>query len=86
MTQRNIKTCDSSTCRAPIIWCYTENGKRIPLDAEPTQRTGVGVYVIEDDGVHCRPFSPMWDGYTHERHINHFATCPDRDAFSTKGS
>ncbi len=62
------------TCEAPIVWALTQNGKKMPLDAEPSAE---GTFVLmngstwrakpEDIAVH-RPL-----------HTSHFATCPDRD-------
>lgn len=31
------KAVPCRSCGAPILWVVTENGKRMPLDAEPTE-------------------------------------------------
>ena len=66
-----IKLCTS--CGAPIVWCLTPKGKRMPVDAAPVPdgkmlvtRTLRGTHEVETslpDGE-----SPRWNA--------HFATCP----------
>lgn len=61
------------SCGAPIIWAITENGKRMPLDAEPAERP-TGVFRLEpsgDDLIARRPIEQVY--------ISHFATCPNAD-------
>jgi hypothetical protein len=53
-------------CNAPILWVETENGKRMPLDADPERR-----FVI-DAGT-----SPM-RARTRNTYVCHLATCPKR--------
>ena len=64
-----------STCKRPIRWALTEEGRRIPLDPEPERRmvvlgqrkdpTGGGGLI---DQVGSRP-----------TFVTHFATCPNAD-------
>ena len=63
-----MTTCKS--CHAPIIWGYTINGRRMPLDPEPVSG---GNLVL--DGQKVR-------GATAEdapglRRSSHFSTCPE---------
>jgi hypothetical protein len=61
------------TCHAEIVWAWTRNGSRIPLDVDPvpggnlTVDTSSGgpvvTYVDADPAV--------------VRHVSHYATCPD---------
>ena len=48
------------SCKAPIVWMKTRDGKNAPADAAS---------VTPEDSAACVPFDP-------KRHINHFATCP----------
>lgn len=57
----NKGTC--KTCKAPILWAKTENGKAVPLDAEPIKR-----FIEEGEVV------KLVDTY-----VTHFATCPQAD-------
>lgn len=53
------------TCGKPIIWCATEAGKRMPLDAEPERR-----FVLD-------PGSDPMVGRMRNTYQSHFATCRD---------
>ncbi len=64
------------SCRAPIRWVFTERGKKMPLDAEPTDE---GDIVLRDPppgesdptGIVVAPAAfPDEPRYT-----SHFATC-----------
>ena len=59
-------TC--SSCHAPIIWCVTNTGKRMPLDAKPERR-----FVLSNGelGSNAAPLASSADTY-----VSHFATCP----------
>lgn len=37
--QRHPFEVQCSSCRAPIVWFRTKNGKRMPVDAETTKPT-----------------------------------------------
>lgn len=62
------------SCGAEILWCETMAGKRMPVDAAPTDVGnlvvhGTKVYpVTVDDRVALKP-----------THTSHFATCKDAD-------
>jgi hypothetical protein len=61
------------TCGAPIIWAVTQNGRRMPLDADPVASPR-GWFTIEgatasgDDLAVAVPSRPIF--------VSHFATCP----------
>lgn len=66
-------------CGAPIIWCLTEKGRRMPLDAEPTPD---GHLRLDSATGRCQVVgvgSPE-----HQHYTSHFATCP-RAAEARKG-
>lgn len=57
------------TCKAAIIWVKTEKGKKMPLDATPTE---AGMFFLdEEDGIALYGRGKQATGYT-----SHFATCP----------
>lgn len=79
--KRDIRKCDG--CKGPIVWRFTPDGARMPLDAGETMETGKGVYVLEGSD-RCRQYEPLLDGAGRARHMNHWATCKNRDAFRKK--
>jgi hypothetical protein len=65
------------SCGASITWALTVNGKRMPVDAEPSENGNVelitdGRYVLAV--VHSQP--PM---ISKPLHVSHFVSCPDAD-------
>lgn len=68
-------TCRS--CNAEIIWTVTRNGKRMPVDFEPTP-TGDFVLDKESDGSFT---SNRYSHFVHDesrpRRKSHFETCPN---------
>jgi hypothetical protein len=56
-------TCRS--CGAPILWVFTEGGKRMPVDAKPASG------LVLDD-----PESPTPTARIRRVYTSHFATCP----------
>lgn len=66
------------SCRAPIVWTITRNGKQMPVDAEPVESGNVELR-LEDGELHA-----VVHGVTQaaaerrgrELHTSHFATCP----------
>lgn len=69
-------------CGRPIIWAYTEAGKRMPLDPEPVPDALVGTFVIT--GNQCRSSSPMFDSPDTVHHMAHWSSCPVADSFRGK--
>lgn len=67
-------TCRS--CGAPVIWCLTANGKRMPLDAEPAD-DGDFVLAYGDPPLASR--APGRSLFDEDLFTSHFATCPDAD-------
>lgn len=69
------------SCNAKIIWAKTENGKRIPLDAEPVLALNVdpGLFVLQPVAGYMNARTlPREDGRLVARQ-SHFATCPNAD-------
>jgi len=76
------RTSPCRGCGAPVIWKYTESGKRMPLDAEPIPEPAAGAYRIE--GGLCLAASPMFDPPGTTYFMNHWATCKTPEAFRSK--
>lgn len=70
-----MSSCRS--CNAPIIWAITENGKRMPLDAEPFALPA-GLFALDTSSD-----PPLTVSVAAERreplYRSHFATCPNAD-------
>ena len=83
--QTTPRTARCRGCHQPIIWALTEKGKRMPLDAEPSE---AGDYILGPalvpggDPVAIRDAECQYDDKPH--HLNHWASCPERDRFRTK--
>lgn len=82
---RSSRVTRCSTCRAPIVWFLTRNGRKMPLDAVEVDD---GDFVIVDDVAQRVPPFTVLDPDV-QRFTSHFVTCPDRDlhrqARPTKG-
>lgn len=65
------------SCGAEIIWATTENGKRMPLDAEPVAPL-TGLFAVDDSTD--PPFAVSTAGERREPlYRSHFATCKFAD-------
>lgn len=69
-----------SECGAPLRWEKTENGRPIPLDAEPNPKGNV--VLREKTPTDTRACVLRKGEETNEtRYTAHFATCPYADRF-----
>jgi hypothetical protein len=76
-----IAHCDAAECRAPIVWALTEKAKRMPVDAQPSDR---GTVALRDAGWSV-PVAVVLKadrafGRTDLR-TSHFAMCPAAQSF-----
>jgi hypothetical protein len=77
-----MSTC---SCGASIVWAITENGKRIPLDADPEKRSVIvhGQELVKQ----TRPlilgdaFEAMVRSVVADTYTPHFASCPQASRF-----
>lgn len=64
------------SCSAPIFWCVTVNGKRIPIDREPAEDGNVTIERQKTGDllatVHAASFPPVGA----KRWRSHFSSCP----------
>jgi len=77
-------TCRS--CREPIRWVRTVNGKRMPLNPAPDPEGNVWIVGMEE-GVPNVEVALTADGVPSNvpfRYVSHFVTCPDRDSWRKK--
>lgn len=63
------------SCGAPVMWFYTANGKRMPLDPEPD---GLGSLTIHN-GLAVQADSLPFEVGPEVRYRSHFVTCPHAD-------
>jgi hypothetical protein len=60
------------TCGADIQWALTTNGKRMPVDAEPTPEGNIRLRKIDGE-VFADVVAPL---SSDKLRLSHFATCP----------
>lgn len=63
------------SCGAPIQWCITAKGKRMPVDSEPAGDGNLLVELVR--GQLVATVDPGPDLLGRPRHKSHFATCPN---------
>lgn len=64
------------TCGADIIWCRTETGKRMPVDAKPNKEGNLTIDHTEMLPT-VRPVSRGTHKTGQPLYKSHFATCKD---------
>lgn len=82
-----MKRSACKTCRAPIVWCETETGARMPLDAEPSP-DGNTVVLGEVNGTPRVRVLSQIELLVDERarFKSHFATCPQAASHRLRGT
>ncbi len=61
------------SCGAPVLWCRTEAGKMMPVDAEPVENGNLEV-IRAGDRLIARVRGE--DLLGSHRYLSHFVTCP----------
>ena len=82
----NPSKCKSQRCGATIVWCDTVNGRKMPLDEQPSAD---GKWRIEDEdkAVPTAIYVPAAERLGRDDlHESHWATCIDAASFKTKGA
>lgn len=79
------KHCKGPNCRRPIVWVWSEKGKRLCLDADPIPLEAAhaeprGVFWL-DDQSRAIAWSPALLAEVGDLYRTHWGTCPDRDTF-----
>lgn len=75
--------CKSPACGAPIVWCRTDHGKKMPVDADPlVAKGGERGFVLDEDDPEqpvahyvkaAQPGQALYQA--------HWATCPSQRDF-----
>lgn len=85
--------CRAETCQASIVWCWTENDKRMPVDAHPVEtggnivrvgtREGAPLVRVLSQGEQTNLFDEETkpDVIARPRYMPHFATCTEAGRF-----
>lgn len=72
----SLTTCRS--CGAPIKWAVTTAGRRIPIDAAPSEK---GNITLQPGFVGGDPVAiidlPLFDAARGPKYLTHFASCKD---------
>lgn len=72
-----MTTARCKSCQALVIWCVTEKGNRMPVDAEPVM-VARGFRLIEARTTDVVLATYTADPVPDERlWVSHFSTCPD---------
>jgi len=70
----------STTCRscgAPIIWCLTRNGKRMPVDANPDPDGNIAIVARVGNAPPAIEILNTRRSESFDAGEPHFATCPN---------
>jgi hypothetical protein len=86
-----------ASCKAPVIWAMTENGKRMPVDAEPVEsgtillshrRLGQPPVAIYQRSMDIEELRVQHERSPQEGPLrlftSHFAHCPNADKHRRK--
>lgn len=84
-----MKTTFCKGCGAEVIWCKTERGGNMPVDAYPVPH---GNLLVEEhaEGLSCRVVDAheepagAGNGEPQPRYVSHFANCPQHAQFRTR--
>lgn len=73
------------SCRAPIAWRRTVGKQRMPLDLAPTDAGNIALAYGGTVAVTLTAAEVDAADTSVPRYVSHFATCPDADAWRSKG-
>lgn len=75
-----VETCRS--CPARVIWCQTERGKAMPVDADPVVGGNLALKPARAGQQPLAVVVPPAKRAEHEAlHVSHFKTCPHAGAW-----
>lgn len=75
MPTRVLSECRS--CGAEILWVTTTNGKRMPVDREPSDRGNVDITDLSQARYLRQGQVELAREANLPLHLSHFATCPN---------
>lgn len=64
------------SCKAPMYWVITANGKTMPVNATPDPVGGFVLALKADGKLYAEVFDLSHDS-RRNRYTSHFATCPN---------
>lgn len=74
------------SCCAQVIWCVTDKGKSMPVDAEPSKGATLAVeHRTPPRKPLARVVKPELAFGRTDLRTSHFATCPDAKSWRRKG-
>ncbi len=77
MSDPQWKTEQCRSCGEPIIFCVTEKGRHMPVDAKPDPQ-GTLKLTAGAQGALCTVVKPEWLRFGRkDLHLSHFVRCPD---------
>ncbi|HKE66002.1 MAG TPA: hypothetical protein VKB59_15305 [Micromonosporaceae bacterium] len=77
---KHVRTCRS--CGKPVLWVETANGKRMPVDPEPSPRGNLWLSFDPDRAAFTAHTAARGNGdepASVARYVAHFVTCPQAD-------
>ena len=69
------------SCGAPIVWCVTTAGKRMPVDSDPVENGNL--VIVPQEGPWREPLVRVLakdEVVTEDRFVSHFVSCPNAKA------
>jgi len=78
MTDYPTTPCGS--CKKPVIWTVTANGKRLPVDATPTS-DGTVALTAAGNQVRSRVVEVKFRFGRRDLHKAHFSSCPQANTW-----
>lgn len=76
------------SCSAPIVWCLTAAGKRIPVDRVPVAGGNLKLTVEADGTTRAEAAGEpeLFASFDEDdrRYVAHFTTCPEADEWRSR--
>lgn len=76
-----MRVTNCRTCEAPIVWCITKAGKKMPLDADPVEDGKFYLLDEDEETPEARSVSGATLSAGVDRYTSHFASCPEASSF-----
>ena len=73
------RPAECRSCKAPMYWAITRDGKRIPMNALPDPAGGFVLTLKPNGELHAEAFDQVHHGSARRRYTSHFANCPNAD-------
>jgi len=84
-----LDTAQCRSCKAPIIWATTTNGKRMTINAAPVDAGNIRLVYRRGDNTPIAHVVAKAErvnyGTDQAWYTSHFASCPDADTWRKRG-